>query len=773
MLSNDREAIQAAAFVEWINTCPTISHPCNNINDLDNGILLFEVLAEIDSVWFKLIRSADIGENWVLKVNNLKKMYHMVSRYYEEVLGIPFDKMPKVSLTAIAKDSNIQEIFKLCQLVLFITVERENNAMVVERLQRLSEQSQRVVMDFIEQINAIRLASTGQSHLQPTASSSSLAGGNGDRTPRSSYADDALYRNHSDVSRMAAEQQKLEASQRTLIEEHAQLRYKYDELENEKDDLQIRLQEMDKAVTQANETGRADFIMRTEIEHLKQDLQKSEDRRLEAEMLLEQQSITIEDLTRKSEELKRHIDESAMLKDELDEYRHVMEKLHKAENTLEKCKKKMEDSGDLKRQIKALDDQNHGLMERNQQIENEYRKVLALETLVDSYKDQVAMLETKNNELVREKNKMEYYMQQITNKMELLEADKSRDSERILDLEEQVQDAQLGMGQPLSESLERGNTVNDMDLDDDDDMHLDNSLEDSLKESNVTELKLSKRWLEHQVRTLQEGGAAEKNQKALVLQHLLDDANRLKNQFEKNYIEVSHERDILQSDMARVREGIPDSILKDSQHTMSLRLHIIDLEKESKQLREDMNRLEQKMADSTHLADHGDTSDNLDYQTQYKRLQEKAIELEEETKKQLQDFNKLLLERDMLQNQYGDQKDSLKENEQFYSELKSSLAVFEGKDDEPLKQQNAQLQQKVLVQKEQIREAQNKLKKSEEFAFQQDKLLKESRQSDTGGHCNEAVTTLEAKLLTSDEEMDRIKKQIMKLDYSLGVNNSL
>lgn len=29
---------------------------------------------------------------------------------------------------------------------------------------------------------------------------------------------------------------------------------------------------MDTAVAQANETGRADFIMRTEIEHLKQDL---------------------------------------------------------------------------------------------------------------------------------------------------------------------------------------------------------------------------------------------------------------------------------------------------------------------------------------------------------------------------------------------------------------------------------------------------------------------------------------------------------------------
>lgn len=29
---------------------------------------------------------------------------------------------------------------------------------------------------------------------------------------------------------------------------------------------------MDKAVEQANETGRADFIMRTEIEHLKEDM---------------------------------------------------------------------------------------------------------------------------------------------------------------------------------------------------------------------------------------------------------------------------------------------------------------------------------------------------------------------------------------------------------------------------------------------------------------------------------------------------------------------
>jgi protein HOOK3 len=40
----------------------------------------------------------------------------------------------------------------------------------------------------------------------------------------------------------------------------------------EKEDLKTRLHDMDQAITQANNTGKADFVMRTEIDHLKQDL---------------------------------------------------------------------------------------------------------------------------------------------------------------------------------------------------------------------------------------------------------------------------------------------------------------------------------------------------------------------------------------------------------------------------------------------------------------------------------------------------------------------
>jgi protein HOOK3 len=41
---------------------------------------------------------------------------------------------------------------------------------------------------------------------------------------------------------------------------------------SEKEELKIRLQDMDEAITQASNTGKADFVMRTEIDHLKQDL---------------------------------------------------------------------------------------------------------------------------------------------------------------------------------------------------------------------------------------------------------------------------------------------------------------------------------------------------------------------------------------------------------------------------------------------------------------------------------------------------------------------
>lgn len=129
--------------------------------------------------------------------------------------------------------------------------------------------------------------------------------------------------------------------------------------------------------------------------------------------------------------------------------------------------------------------------------------------------------------------------------------------------------------------------------------------------------------------------------------------------------------------MARIREGIPDALLDQSQHTMSLRLRILDLEKELKTLREEKSKLEAKIAEGKFA--FGDNADIDVFRQQYKDMEERSRQLEEQTKKQLEQINKLLLEKDMLQSQSIEQKDLLLEKERlnrYSSFLSPAMTVF-------------------------------------------------------------------------------------------------
>lgn len=222
--------------------------------------------------------------------------------------------------------------------------------------------------------------------------------------------------------------------------------------------------------------------------------------------------------------------------------------------------------------------------------------------------------------------------------------------------------------------------------------------------------KLANRRLERQVKQLQEEQAAGRSQKAVVLQHLLDDANRLKTQFEKSYIEVSQERDILQSDMARIREGIPDALVDQSSLTLSLRLHTVELEKEIKALRETVAKLEKRIEEGR----FNDPEATGDMRNKCQEIEQKFKHLEEQNKKQLEDINKLLIEKDILQGRTIEQNDELREQQRLNGEMKASLAAYAAQNDDPIRQQNAHMQQQTIQLQEQLHEIQLKLKKAKE-----------------------------------------------------------
>lgn len=255
---------------------------------------------------------------------------------------------------------------------------------------------------------------------------------------------------------------------------------------DEKADLEHRLQDMDSAITQANDTGKPDLVMRAELDHIKQDLAKSEDKRHEMEQSLYEHVQSIHELKRKIDDLTHQSDETDSLRGQLDGYQPTIERLRTTEEALDKYKRKAEETADLRRHIKALEEQNTSLLERSHQVEDEYRKVLAFKTLMDSYKQQVQQLESSHLEIVKVKDRLDAEMASLVDRSTCLEGERDRGAEQVQILEDHIKELELvGAGMTLDKVVseasgeQHGESV---------DLDCQNDIEENLKETNETEL---------------------------------------------------------------------------------------------------------------------------------------------------------------------------------------------------------------------------------------------------------------------------------------------
>jgi len=105
-----------------------------------------------DPKWFKAIKSADMGDNWVHRYNNLKKLHKLVTRYLEEKLSQNLAKLDPPNLNAIAKEAEPLEVIKLCELVMVVAVQCDKNQPYIQKIQSLPETSQHALMLSLEQV---------------------------------------------------------------------------------------------------------------------------------------------------------------------------------------------------------------------------------------------------------------------------------------------------------------------------------------------------------------------------------------------------------------------------------------------------------------------------------------------------------------------------------------------------------------------------------------------------------------------------------------------
>ena len=82
----------------------------------------------------------------MIKYSKLKKLYALLTRYYEDKLGLPTNNINAPNLNAIAKDGDIDETMKLCSLIVTLAVTYPNKAEYIEKIQGLNPISQQGLM---------------------------------------------------------------------------------------------------------------------------------------------------------------------------------------------------------------------------------------------------------------------------------------------------------------------------------------------------------------------------------------------------------------------------------------------------------------------------------------------------------------------------------------------------------------------------------------------------------------------------------------------------
>lgn len=269
------------------------------------------------------------------------------------------------------------------------------------------------------------------------------------------------------------------------------------------------------------------------------------------------------------EELQVKADEAVRLKDQVDEYRHAADKLQKTENVMEKYKKKLEESADLRRHVKALEEQNATLVDQNAALEEEYRKVSAFKPLMESYKNQITELETKNSSRAKEIDALKYEVEQAKTRLKVAAEERVRDSEALELYQERVREleaprsaipktptAATSPGGFNSTTGVSGSLEGELRASEDDaaDVQgLGGELDDAVTGTTMTDLKLQIRKLKRDLE------AASKNQaeasRILVLENLLEDANRMKARYESDYLQAHREKLVLQTELEEIRSG--------------------------------------------------------------------------------------------------------------------------------------------------------------------------------------------------------------------------
>uniref|UniRef100_A0A3P9NKT6 Hook microtubule tethering protein 3 n=1 Tax=Poecilia reticulata TaxID=8081 RepID=A0A3P9NKT6_POERE len=477
------------SLLTWIQTFG-VEAPCKTVEDLTSGVVMAQVLQKIDisyfnDTWITRIKP-EAGDNWRLKVSNLKKILKGILDYYQEVLGQHINDFTLPDVSLIGEHSDAAELGRMLQLILGCAVNCEQKQEYIQTIMVMEESVQHVVMTAIQELMSKETAVT--------------PGGN------DSYVDldRELKKTIEELNDALATKEEIAQRCRELDLQVAALQEEKSSLLAENQVLMERLNQSDSIEDINSPAGPSQIAAAKDDYRIRCE-------ELEKELL---------DVKSQNEELTSLADEAQSLKDEMDVLRHSSDKVSKLEGTVEHYKKKLEDMGLLRRQIKLLEEKNTVLMQTNVSLEEELRKANAAKGQLETYKRQVVELQNRLSEESKKADKMEFEYKRLKEKVDSLQKEKDRmrtERDSLKETIEELHCVQAQEGQLTSSLFPLGGSEGS----------------DSLAaEITTPEIREHLIRLQHENKMLKLAQEGSDNEKIALLQSLLEDANRRKSELE-------------------------------------------------------------------------------------------------------------------------------------------------------------------------------------------------------------------------------------------------
>uniref|UniRef100_A0A8C9YFW6 Protein Hook homolog 3 n=1 Tax=Sander lucioperca TaxID=283035 RepID=A0A8C9YFW6_SANLU len=474
------------SLLTWIQTFG-VEAPCKTVEDLTSGIVMAQALQKIDVVYFNdswISRvKPEVGDNWRLKISNLKKVLKGILDYNQEILGQHINDFTLPDVNLIGEHSDAAELGRMLQLILGCAVNCEQKQEYIQTIMMMEESVQHVVMTAIQEVSYHAILTwflfvSFSSQLKKTAEE----------------LNDAL----STKEEIAQRCRELDMQVAALQEEKSSLLA-------ENQILMERLNQSDSIEDINSPAGRRHLQLQTQLEQLQEETFRLEASKDDYRIRCEELEKELLDVKSQNEELASLADEAQSLKDEMDVLRHSSDKVSKLEGTVEHYKKKLEDMGLLRRQVhRQQPEKNTVLMQSTVSLEEELRKANATKGQLETYKRQVVELQNRLSEESKKADKMEFEYKRVKEKVDSLQKEKDRmrtERDSLKETIEELHCVQAQEGQLTSGEISNG------------------------QEEHLIRLQHENKML----KLAQEGSD---NEKIALLQSLLEDANRRKNELE-------------------------------------------------------------------------------------------------------------------------------------------------------------------------------------------------------------------------------------------------